>query len=85
MEYLLPAFVTFATVFVRWAVKQWGKEMGGAVVLVLAFILSGAVALIFTQTDENFQNQLVQFFALQMAYYEVFWKRVLSPVLSKVL
>ena len=85
MEYLLPALVTLITVFFRWAVKQFGMEMGKAVTLVLAFLLSGAMAFLFTQTDEMLRDQLVQFFALQMAYYEVLWKRVLMPVFNKVL
>ena len=85
MEYLLPALVTLVTVFVRWATRQLGKEIGGAVVLVVAFILSGAAALIFTQTDENFRNQLIQLFGLQMVYYEVVYKRLILPSMGKML
>ena len=85
MEYLLPALVTLITVFFRWASKQFGTEMGKSVTLIVAFVLSGLGALVFTQTDEVFKDQFVQFFALQMVYYEVIVKRVLVPVFNKVL
>jgi len=84
MDFILPAFVTLATVFVRWAIKQFGKEVGWAFVLVLAFLLSGAVAFIYSSISPSFWENLVKIFSLQMALYEVFWKRVLSPILGKL-
>lgn len=84
MELILPAFVTLATVFVRWIVKQFGKEIGTAFTLIIAFLLSGILAFIYTQTDKVFWERLLEIFAVQMAMYKVIWQLIIVPVLSKV-
>ena len=84
MELILPAFVTLATVFVRWTVKQFGKEIGTAFTLIIAFLLSGILAFIYTQTDKVFWERLLEIFSVQMAMYKVIWQLIIVPVLSKV-
>jgi uncharacterized membrane-anchored protein YitT (DUF2179 family) len=84
MELILPAFVTLVTVFVRWAIKQFGKELGTAFTLILAFLLSGVVALIYTQTDKIFWERLLEIFSVQLAMYKVVYQLIITPVLNKL-
>ena len=82
MELLLPAVITVITMFVAWVTKKLGVNLGRAIVLILAFILSFGAAYFYRVLPTGFWTELQLLFGTQMAIYEVLIKTILKPALD---
>ena len=74
MEILVSALVVVANWVINKLGKKFGLEMGRALTLIVAFLLSGVAALIYVHLDPALWQKILQVFAIQMAIYEVFIK-----------
>lgn len=80
MELLLAAIVVIVTWLVRKVTGKLGLELGRALVLVTAFVLSGLAAWLYTATDQTFWVKLGTIFTTQIAFYEVIVKTILQKI-----
>ena len=83
MEILLPALVVIATKLIAWASKKFGVELGRALVLVVAFVLSAAAAYAWQFLNGLPQwQEVVALFGSQMVIYELVYKTILDPIFN---
>lgn len=85
MEFLLGAVIVVLTAIARWLYKKFDPQMGRAVILLLAFALSGVVAGVrMFFGDAAFWDSLGALFVSQMAIYEIGWKALIKPIVESL-
>lgn len=89
MEILIGAVITLLTELVKKVTSKFGKEIGGAIILVSAFIISVVYTLGVDLSDgfidiNNIDYEtIVGVFGASVAVYEVAVKRIITPTLAK--
>lgn len=82
MELLIPAVIVVLNQVIMWISKKAGIELGRALVLIIAFVLSAGAAYVYQILPVSFVAEAGTIFASQMAIYEVLVKTVLKPALD---
>lgn len=88
MELLIAAIITILTRGFKWLTAKLGGEMAGAITLIVAFIMSVVGTFIWKGLTEGVDylrdwQTVISLFGMSMAFYEVFVKRIIVPILEK--
>jgi len=90
MELLIGAVVTLLTQIIKKVTDRFGKETGGAIILLTAFLVSVGYTLgvdiadgFIDVTNIDYET-ILEVFASSVAIYEVVVKRVITPAIKKV-